>query len=227
MTEHTGHRRRLRARFEQDSDLSSFAPHEALELLLSYAIPRKDTNLIAHRLIERFGSLHAVLEAPLDELTQVSDIGPYAGQLLKLQLPLYRLYENDRLKERARLSSYRLVRDYCAALFTGVTVEKFYLLSLDRDLRLIDAQMIAEGTLTEVPVYPREVVAILLRKNAAGAVLAHNHPGQSADPSREDDALTALLRDILGKLSITLYDHVIVGRNGTYSYAQSGKLEGV
>ena len=122
---HTGHRERMRQRFERDSDMNGFAPHEALELLLTYAIPRKDTNPIARRLIERFGSLHAVLEAPADELTAVPEIGQRAAQLITMLLPMFRLYENDRLKARVRLDSYRLVRDYCAALYHGVTVEKF------------------------------------------------------------------------------------------------------
>ena len=223
---HTGHRERMRQRFERDSGMNGFAPHEALELLLTYAIPRKDTNPIAHRLIERFGSLHAVLEAPADELTAVPEIGQRAAQLITMLLPMFRLYENDRLKARVRLDSYRLVRDYCAALYHGVTVEKFYLLSLDSRLQLIDARVIAEGTLDEVPVYPREIVATLLRLNAAGAVISHNHPGQTSAPSEADIALTRRLRRVLDDLGIPLHDHVIVGTDGTYSFAQAKTLEG-
>ncbi len=224
MSEHTGHRERMRERVERDSGMNSFAPHEALELLLTYAIPRKDTNPIAHRLIERFGSLHAVLEAPTDELTAVPEIGQRAAQLITMLLPLFRLYENDRLKPRATLDSYRLLRDYCSALYHGVTVEKFYLLSLDNRLKLIDARVIAEGTLDEVPVYPREVVATLLRLNAAGAVISHNHPGQTAAPSEADIHLTHRLHRVLSEMGITLHDHVIVGTDGTYSFAQAGTL---
>ena len=224
MSEHFGHRERMRQRFERDSGMDSFAPHEALELLLTYAIPRKDTNPIAHRLIEHFGSLHAVLEAPADELTAVPEIGQRAAQLITMLLPLFRLYENDRLKQRVTLDSFRLLRDYCSALYHGVTVEKFYLLSLDSRLKLIDARVIAEGTLDEVPIYPREVVAALLRLNAAGAVISHNHPGQTCAPSEADIRLTRRLHGLLSEIGITLHDHVIVGTDGTYSFAQSGKL---
>ena len=224
MSEHTGHRERMRERFERDSGMDSFAPHEALELLLTYAIPRKDTNPIAHRLIERFGSLHAVLEAPADELTAVPEIGQRAAQLISMMLPLFRLYENDRLKPRVTLDSFRLLRDYCGALYHGVTVEKFYLLSLDSRLKLIDARVIAEGTLDEVPVYPREIIAALLRLNAAGAVISHNHPGQTCAPSEADTRLTRRLRRVLDEIGITLHDHVIVGTDGTYSFAQAGTL---
>ncbi len=224
MSEHQGHRERMRQRFERDSGMESFAPHEALELLLTYAIPRKDTNLIAHRLIERFGSLHAVLEAHVDELTAVPEIGQRAAQLITMLLPMFRLYENDRLKQRVTLDSYRLLRDYCFSLYHGVTVEKFYLLSLDSQLKLIDARVLAEGTLDEVPLYPREVIATLLRLNAAGAVISHNHPGQTSAPSQADIQLTRRLHRLLGDIGITLHDHVIVGTDGTYSFAQSGAL---
>ena len=224
MSEHSGHRERMRQRFERDSGMDSFAPHEALELLLTYAIPRKDTNPIAHHLIERFGSLHAVLEAPADELMAVPEIGQRAAQLISMMLPLFRLYENDRLKARVKLDSFRLLRDYCSALYHGVTVEKFYLLSLDSRLKLIDARVIAEGTLDEVPVYPREIIATLLRLNAAGAVISHNHPGQTSAPSDADTRLTHRLRRVLDEIGITLHDHVIVGTDGTYSFAQAGTL---
>ncbi len=224
MSEHAGHRERLRQRFERDRGMDSFAPHEALELLLTYAIPRKDTNPIAHRLLDHFGSLHAVLEAPVDELTAVDEIGLRTAQLIAMLLPMFRQYENDRLKPRTALDSYRRVRDYCWALFRGVTVEKFYLISLDSQLKLIDARVLAEGTLDEVPVYPREVIATLLRQNASGAVISHNHPGQTSAPSAQDIRLTHQLKRIMGDLNIVLYDHVIVGTDGTYSFAQTGML---
>ena len=104
-------------------------------------------------------------------------------------------------------------------------MEKFYLISLDSRLKLIDARVIAEGTLDEVPVYPREIVATLLRQNAAGAVISHNHPGQTSAPSQADIGLTRRLRRVLDEIGITLHDHVIVGTDGTYSFAQTGSLD--
>ena len=224
MSEHEGHRERLRARFLRDGNMTGFAPHEALELLLTYAIPRKDTNLIAHRLMDRFGSLHAVLEARQEELTAVADIGPGAAMLIRLLLPMFRLYENDRLAEKKTLSSYREARDFCASLYKGETQEKFYLVSLDARLRILSTRLIAEGTLDEVAVYPREVIGMLLLQNAQGALLSHNHPGQSAAPSEEDIRLTETLAGVMEKVGIRLFDHVICGADGTYSFAQHGRL---
>ena len=220
MSEHEGHRDRLRSRFLKDGNMTGFAPHEALELLLTYAIPRKDVNPIAHRLMDHFGSFHAVLEARQEELTQVSEIGPGAAMLIRMLLPLFRLYENDRLAERKELTSYRAVRDYCASLFRGVTDERFYLISLDARLKIISTQVLSEGTVDEVAVYPRQVLSLLLRQNAQGAVLSHNHPGQSAEPSQADLEMTGLLEDVMQKVGIRLFDHVICGADGTYSFAQ-------
>ena len=225
MEVHEGHRERIRRRFERDAEMGSFAPHEALELLLTYAIPRKDTNPIAHRLIEHFGSLHAVLEARQDELTAVPEIGGRTAQLIAMLLPMYRLYENDRLKQRLSLDSYRAIRDYCWGLYRGMTVEKLYLISLDSQLKVIDTRLIAEGTLDEVPLYPREIISILLRQNASGAILTHNHPAQRAVPSPEDIRQTRQLSALMNELGIRLYDHVIVGQDGTCSLAGMGELE--
>ncbi|MBQ8081291.1 MAG: DNA repair protein RadC [Clostridia bacterium] len=223
--EHDGHRDRLRQRFLADRNMAGFAPHEALELLLMYAIPRKDTNIIAHRLIDRFGSLHGVLEAPVEELTQVSEIGQSAALLIHMMLPLFRLYEKDRLEERPTLASTRAVRDRCAALYKGTTVEKFYLLCLDAQLKLCATELIAEGTTDQVAVYPRNIVSILLRHNASGAVLTHNHPGHLSAPSAEDIDLTQRLKAVLDTLDIELHDHVIVGSDGTTSLRQNGFLK--
>lgn len=224
MSVHEGHRDRLRERFLRDGNMTGFAPHEALELLLTYAIPRRDVNPIAHRLMDHFGSFHAVLEARQEELTEVPEIGPGAAMLIRTLLPLFRMYENDRLAERKVLSSYREARDYCASLFRGVTEERFYLVSLDARLRVIAARAIAEGTVDEVAVYPRQVLSLLLRQNAQGALLTHNHPGQSAEPSRADTEMTDLLSDVMEKVGIRLFDHVICGADGTYSFAQHGLL---
>ena len=224
MSEHEGHRDRLRERFLRDGNMTGFAPHEALELLLTYAIPRKDVNPIAHRLLDHFGSLHGVLEARQEELTEVKEIGPSTAMLIRMLLPLFRLYENDRLAERKTLSSDREARDFCASLFKGVTDERFYLVSLDARLKIIATQVISEGTVDEVAVYPRQVLGLLLRQNAQGAILTHNHPGQNAEPSREDIEMTQLLSDVMDKVGIRLYDHVICGTDGTYSFARHGLL---
>lgn len=221
--EHEGHRERLRERFLSE-ELNGFAPHEMLELLLTYAIPRRDTNPIAHRLLDHFGSLHATLEAPVEELQQVEGIGPGAAVLIRSLLPLYRAYEQDKLVKKLSLSTFSAVKEYCVSLFKGVNDEKFYVLCFDAKLNLIQAPLIAEGTVSEVHAHPRLILSALLRNNASSAVLTHNHPGGALYPSEEDRQLTETIRALLDGVGITLHDHLIVSGQNTFSFFENRML---
>lgn len=220
---HAGHRARLKERFCK-GEMDAFAPHEALELLLTYAIPRRDTNALAHALIERFGSLHAVLEAPVEELTAVDGIGEHAALLMRLMLPLMRLYDQDKQVKRPSMDTFSQVEDHCRTLFKGVTVERFYVLCFDARLKLIASQMIAEGTLNEVAIYPRRVVSAVLRHNAAGTVLCHNHPGGSPLPSDEDVALTEQIEALVTGVGVRLYDHILIAGDRCFSFFANGLI---
>lgn len=143
---HSGHRERIRERFLREG-LQGFAPHEALEFLLCFAIPQKDVNPLAHSLIERFGSLSAVLEARAEELTQVPGIGPNAAALLTLLPELMRYYERDRRQERPCLRNFKAAGAYCRALLRGEKDECVYLLCLDAQGRLLKSVLLRRGTI--------------------------------------------------------------------------------
>ena len=209
MSEHAGHRDRLRKRYEKEG-LGGFAPHEVLELLLTYAIPRIDTNPIAHALIRKFGSLHRVLEATPAELQQVEGIGPRAAVLITMLLPVFRMYEQEKLLPQHRLGTYTGLAAYCRTLFLGVSCEQFYVLCFDAKLQLTASVLISSGTPTEVSASPRLIMQELLRHNAACAVLTHNHPSGSPEPSNEDIDLTLELQGILNSVGIRLIDHIII-----------------
>lgn len=215
--DHTGHRERLRRRFDQEG-LGGFAPHEVLELLLTYAIPRIDTNGLAHALIRRFGSLSAVLEASKEDLTQMEGVGPRAAALLTMMVPLLRIYEQDKLQPRPYLGNYGNLAAYCHTLFFGVGVEQFYVLCLDAKLNLLSAVLLSQGTPSEVSVQPRTVVQELIRRNAMGAVLCHNHPSGSLAPSYEDVRITQEIQHILDSMGMRLYDHIVVSGKSDYSF---------
>lgn len=223
--DHAGHRERLRRRFEQEG-LNGFAPHEALELLLTYALPRVDTNGLAHALIRRFGSFGAVLEASQADLTQVEGIGNRAAALIALMLPLLRMYEQEKLKPRLCLDNYGGLAAYCRTLFLGVSVEQFYVLCLDAKLNLISTALISQGTPSEVSVQPRQVVQELIRRNAVGAVLCHNHPSGSASPSLEDVRITREIQHILESMGMRLYDHLVISGAKDYSFHTHQLLDG-
>lgn len=223
--EHDGHRERLRARYEQEG-LSGFAPHEVLELLLTYAIPRVNTNPQAHRLIERFGSLHGVLEASQTELEQVEGIGPRASTLITMMVPLLRAYEQEKLLPRRKLATFADLAAFCHTLYLGVNNEQFYVLCFDAKLQLLATSLIASGSPAEVNVMPRLVVQELMRHNAVGAVISHNHPSGSPLPSAEDLAMTREISSILESVGIRLYDHVLIAGSREYSFFAHGLLNG-
>lgn len=206
--EHSGHRERMRKRFLAVG-LEGFAPHEALELLLFHAIPRQNVNPLAHRLLERFGSLAAVLEATPVQLSQVEGVGPGVASLISLVFAISRYAEGERMAERAVLGSLREAKAYCAHLFAGRTDEVLYVISLDGQGRVIHASPVTVGTVNEVPVYPRKVVGEALLQNAQAVVLAHNHPSGVAEPSRQDIETTDILRAALEAVDIRLHDHII------------------
>ena len=222
-TGHDGHRERLRERYAA-SGLDSFAPHEVLELLLTYAIPRKNVNPLAHKLLERFGSLGAVLSAPVDALAAVDGIGPRAAALLSLFSSVSRRLEQERGTEKIRLASADAAGQHCAALLSGLRQEHFYLVCLSAKLELLGDALIAKGSLSEVTAYPRLTAEAALAMNAHTVLLCHNHPGGTLAPSKEDIEVTRRLRDMLRSLEIRLADHIIVADGSYLSLAQSGQM---
>lgn len=216
MTMHEGHRQRLRERFRQDG-LEGFAPHEVLELLLFYTRARGNVNPLAHRLLEIFGSLKGVLEAPVEQLSAVEGVGEETASLLAMMVPLFRRYELCLCEETRRLRNYKEVMEYCRALLTGLRKERFYVICVSSRMKLLGQRIIAEGDLTEVMAYPRLVVETALNQNAYGVILCHNHPGGEAVPSIGDVDVTRELETMLAKLGISLLDHVIIADSSTYS----------
>ncbi len=219
MTMHEGHRQRLRERFRREG-LEHFAPHEVLELLLFYTRARGNVNPLAHRLLEVFGSLKGVLEAPVEQLMAVEGVGEETASLLAMTVPLFRRYEMCLCQETQKLKHFRDVESYCRALLTGLRKERFYIICINSQMKVLGQRIIAEGDLSEVLAYPRLVVETALNQNAYGVILCHNHPGGEAVPSIGDVDVTISLEALLAKLGVCLLDHVIVADGKTYSMAQ-------
>ncbi len=222
--EHDGHRQRMRERF-QAQGLDGFAPHEVLELILFYAIPRANVNPLAHRLIDTFGSLHAVLEADVKDLTKVEGIGQNAATLLSLFGHVDRQLERSRSAARKKLRNRLEASRHCLGLLAGLREEHLYLVCLNAQMEVLQNVLIARGTLNEVPAYPRMVAEAALRANAHAVVLCHNHPGGSIIPSSNDLEMTASLGQLLQSLDVLLADHVIVAGEDTLSLVECGLLQ--
>ena len=220
---HDGHREKMRQRFLK-SGLDAFADHEALELLLYYAIPRRDTNPIAHALMERYGSLSAVLAAPVEDLKKVEGVGESAAILLKLAPQLYRKAKMSDAEQETILSSVERVGAYLLERFAGEKNEVVYQLCLDRKGKLLVCKKLGEGGVTSADLDIRRLVENALLTGASSVVLAHNHPSGVALPSRDDYAATDRAKTALAVVGVALADHIIVADGDFVSMSDSGYL---
>lgn len=225
MNMHEGHRKRMRERFRKDG-LTGFAAHEVLELLLFYARARGDVNPLAHRLLEVFGSLRGVLEAPPDQLMQVEGVGEETATFLGLMVPVFRKYQ-ETLDEKPLYLSRRVEAEhFCRAMMVGLRYERLQLISLSSTRKVIGTRVVGEGGINEVFAYPRHVVEAALNHNACSVILCHNHPGGSPMPSGDDLAVTRQIEAVLRHLGIHLMDHIIVAGNESYSMSLHGHIMG-
>ena len=218
---HEGHRARMKKKLLENGE-RSLADHELLEVLLYYAIPRRDTNELAHRLLKQFGSLRGVLSAPVQELACVSGVGQQAALLLGMVQMLCRRAA-QREKEQI-LNSVDACGAYFAELLGSSRREMLWQVCLDGKGKVLSSRCLAEGDVSMAAVSVRQVVEYALRAGAVGVVLAHNHPSGVALPSQEDIATTRLIRDALRTMNIQLVDHIVVADGDYVSMAASGML---
>ena len=209
---HAGHRERLKNRFIS-TGLDSFEPHNILELLLFYAIPQQDTNELAHRLIDRFGSLSRVLDAPHSELMKVQGIGPHAATLIKLIPALSRTYVTDRKTPNTIRLDYDELGQYLVSRFVGQSKETVYALYFDNGMRLIGENQLFVGSLSSASFSMRILIDEIITRNAATLVLAHNHPNGLPIPSSDDLDSTRRIESYLSACGVTLWEHFIVTEN--------------
>ena len=223
---HSGRRARMKKRYREPG-LDGFEDHEALELLLYYALPRIDVNPLAHTLLKRFGSFHGVLDASPEALTELEGVGENAAALLGLVKDLNRRYLLDRQREDRQLSldTPEAAERFFLPYFYGVREERVYVAFVDDALRLLSCRLLFEGSLSDVPVSVRRLAELVIREKATGLLLAHNHPRGHAIPSVEDRQATQRIRAALEAVQIRLLDHVIVAGGETYSMSAHGSFE--
>lgn len=216
-----GHRQRVKDRFRKEG-LDGFEESHALELLLFYAIPRRDTKPIARRLLDKFGSLATVMEASLEALQQVEGIGPGAATFLKLVHETGGYYLKSRDQDVTILNDLNKCGDYLVNFFHGKRTESVWVLCLDAKCKLLACQQVAEGGNDSVSISPRSVMEVALNVNASSLILAHNHPGGFAQPSDADVLTTKYLGKVLATMGLPLVDHFVVAEGDYISMRQSG-----
>lgn len=223
LNSHDGHRERMKKRF-LNKGLDSFSPHEILEILLYYAIPRKNTNVIAHNLINEFGSLSSVFEAPIETLQKIDGIGENAAIFIKLIPEICRHYYSDRCKPKDDIINLELAGKILVNKFIGRVDEAVVLMLLDSKGKLLFCDVVSEGTVSCSQIYIRQIVALALKYNATNAILAHNHPSGIALPSQDDIKTTIAVGDALKMIEVRLLDHLIIADDDYVSLA-SNKID--
>lgn len=206
---HEMHRSRMKQRFLKEG-LDTFEDHQVLEFILFYALPRVDTNEIAHVLLDRFGSFHKVMDAPIEELQKISGIGEHAAIFMKVIPELARKYFLDSLPKGEVYDSVDKIGEYLVRTYIGVTTEKIYLLLFDNGYRMITSIMMMEGSVNSAWMPVRDMVEEIIKYNASMAVIAHNHPGGITAPSQEDINTTMRLINVFEPIDCVLLEHIIV-----------------
>jgi DNA repair protein RadC len=217
------HRRRLKEKFAE-SGAGAFHDYEVLELLLTYAIPRKDVKPLAKDLLAQFGSLKGVMDAQSSDLKQVTGIGLHTTLLIRLVKEVAALYLKERAKEKVQITCTRELFDYCQTAMGGLKDEQFRVIYLDAQNRIIDVETIQEGIVNQAVVYPRKVLEKALRRSASAIILVHNHPSGHVKPSEADIRLTKTIQDTARMLDILVHDHIIIGENRFFSFREEGMM---
>ncbi len=220
-----GHRQRLRERFLR-SGYEGFSDYEVVELLLTLAIPRSDVKQPAKALIERFGNLRGIMDAPIEELQAVKGIGSVAPVALRIIRSASALYLQQAAEKAESLADPEALVTFWRMRIGALRDEVFEVAYLDSGCRLLrdGVDRLEEGTTDRATVYPRRVVESALKRGAAVLVLAHNHPNGRAQPSEQDKTLTRALVLAAETVHLKILDHLIVTPDEVFSFRKAGLL---
>lgn len=220
---HDGHRDRVRDTFLQ-TGMDAMPPHNVLEMLLFYSVPRKDTNEMAHELIDRFGSIDKVFDADYEQLINVPGVTKNTAVLLKMVPQLARYYMVHKTHHGEELSSVEKVGKYFVPLFVGETCEVLYVVFLDNKLQVVSCKKLSSGTQDSVDLQIDRIIREAANSKAKRVIIAHNHPDGNPNPSSEDISLTIRLKKSLQLIDKELVDHIVVGDNDFISLVEIGIL---
>jgi len=218
---HSGHRGRLRERYEKGDPLQEY---ELLELILSFSIPHRDTKPYAKRLLSVFANVRRVLEADLPTLREMGGLPPQSALQMKAIGDLLRRSQKEAFKRGRTISSPEDVAAFLKEQIGSRPREVFSTLFLDHRNHLLAFEHLQEGTVDHTAVYPREILKRALDLHATGLILAHNHPAGSLEPSEGDKALTRQILTAARAMGVTVHDHLIVAVEGHFSFRQAGLL---
>ena len=216
-----GHRQRLKERFLRSKG-ADMADYEALELLLTYAIPRRDVKPLAKSLIKKFGSFAGVITAPIERLYEVSGIKENSATLIKfVEFASQKLsWQNLAFEDAAFISTTDSLIEFCRCTMGYSEVEVLRLIYVDAKLKVIETEVLQKGSVSSVNINPRDIVANALKKNASGVIMVHNHPTGDPRPSNNDVEATKRVKSACDAVGIALHEHLIITPSDFYSFAE-------
>ncbi|MEG1499926.1 MAG: JAB domain-containing protein [Clostridia bacterium] len=214
---HSGHRERL-YEVATKASIESLSEIQALELLLTLVIPRKDTNSLAHLLIDEFGSFSRVLEADSSDLIKINGVGERSAKLIKLFPELFQYYKANKVVEKKKLSSFSELEEYLVAFLDSKPNEELYAVALNSNFEIIITKKLSSGSQNKVELNNRTILDFVNKFNPDSIVIGHCHPDGESFPSVEDINSTRSIKKLLMLLDVKLLDHVIVGKDGAYSF---------
>ena len=221
---HEGHRDRLRQK-ALENGIDSLADHEILELMLSFAVPYKDMNSIAHQLINEFGSIQNVLTRPTKELEKIIGVGKKTAQYLNCLSLFCKYYHVFDVKEKKNyISSAFQSYQFCKKLVERLDHEEFYAVCIDNDNCVKNFKKFSKGTNNETGVNLKELVQYTLNSNCNNVIICHNHPKGCEKPSANDLNITKNIYMALAFHGISLLDHIIIGEQGKYYSFSSAQI---
>lgn len=218
------HRKRLKSRFTQ-AGLESFQDYEVVELILTYALARKETKPLAKELLRTFGSFRGIVEAPIEELKKIPGLSDHTALLFKLFKAASERYLRERIfGGKDIISSPGDLLIYCQSKMGWQNDEQFRTVFLNPRNQVLGEELLQEGTIDQTVVYPRKVMERAIRLKATALILVHNHPSGSPLPSPEDKELTRALVQAAKNLQIKIHDHLIISREGHFSFLENNLL---
>ncbi len=223
---HEEHRSRMRERFLKQG-LDSFEPHEVIEMILYNTISQGNTNETAHLLMDKFGSLSGVFDAPYEELLTVPGVGKVSAAYIKMMPQFCRRYYEDRRGDKIRIFRVKEAVDILIQKFIGRSNEAVILMLLDSQSRMLYCDVVNEGSIKEAPIYVRKIVSLALSYNAESAILSHNHPSGNVIPSDGDISATITVHRALEAVDVLLGDHIVISGEDYISMSHANIPKGL
>lgn len=222
---HEGHRQRIRDKFISEGNLDNFAEHNILEFLLFYSVPRSDTNELAHTLIDAFGSIKGVFDAPYEALTSIDGIGQNSAVLLKFIPAISRIYTSQQSSDIKLIKSTEEAVAYLRPKFMAMKNEALIMLCMNKSDRILKCSVISNGGIDYTQVDVRKILFDIISCHATEIIIAHNHPGGLCVPSKGDVEMTQMIASSLSNTGTTLKNHIIIADNDYFSFADNSEMK--